>query len=105
MLQICTDVRAVHAQGVVPVRAGDMMCLGQRFSEVATDEILVSQLCPEGRTVSDTVWIVGSPIEVTAQADTIDVSTVVVELYFLWQSAVTFIAVTVLVPVDAAVQF
>ena len=104
MFQIGTDVRTVYTQRVVPVRAADVMCLCQRFTEVTADEILVTQLRTIGCAVPDVVWISTFPVEIATKTNAINVCTVVVEWNLFGLSAITFVAVTVLIPVDAAVQ-
>ena len=94
MLQIPADVRAVHSEDVVSVCTFDMMSLCKRLSEVSAYEVLVAHLCPKGGASC-------LPVEIAAEAHSIDVSTVIVELHLLRLIPIAFISVTVLIPVDA----
>ena len=97
MLQIAADVGAVHAKGIVAVRASDMVRLRQRLTEITADQVLVAEFCPEGCTSC-------SPVKIVAEAHPIDIGAVVVVFHFLWLSPVTLIAIPVLVPVDVSTE-
>ena len=97
VLQIAADIGTVHAKGIVAIRAPDVVRLRQRFTEIATDKVLVAEFCPKGRTSSH-------PIEIIAETYPIDIGAVVVVRHLLGLSPITLIAVTVLVPVDITTE-
>ena len=104
MLQITTDVRTVHTQRVVAIRAADMMNLCQRLPEVAAYKILIPQFGTKCGSVSHAVWIWAVPVEMRIEADSVDVGAVVVVLHHFWSASVALVTVTVLVPIDISVQ-
>ena len=94
MLEIAADVGAVDAQRVVAVCTFDMVRLGEGFTQVAADEVLIPEFGAEGCAPRNSV-------EIAAQVHAIDIGTVVVVFHFLRLSTIAFVAVAVLVPVDA----
>ena len=95
MFHIATDVRAVQAEGIVAISPFDMMHLRQRLSQIAADEVFVAQFSAKGRSPC-------CPVEIAAEAHPIHIRAVIVELHLLRPTAITLIAVTILVPVDVA---
>ena len=93
MFEVTADICSIDTMCVVPVRSFDMMYLRERLSQVSADKVLVPEFSAKGCATS-------SPVEIAAQVHAIDIRTVIVVFHLGGLSAIAFVAVTVLVPVD-----
>ena len=94
MLQISAYVSAVNAKGIVAVGTRNMFWLAKWLAQVSAHQVFVSQLSSESCATS-------RPVEICVQAHSINIGAVVVKLHLVGLSAVSLVAVAVLVPVYA----